>query len=105
MKATIITGVPGSGKSSVLPLLAERLSGRVAVIDGDSVARVTPLHLSRDWKDLAQSNIAACAANFRDFGVDHFIAAWVLQTTSDRTVCYGSSVLRNSRRRDCAQDK
>jgi broad-specificity NMP kinase len=78
MRATIITGGPGSGKTAVLPLLARRLAGRIAIVDGDNLSWVIPHQLSIEWLNLVQSNIAACAANFRDFGIDHFIAAYVL---------------------------
>ncbi|MBM3471718.1 MAG: hypothetical protein FJX75_00430 [Armatimonadetes bacterium] len=78
MKATIITGGPGSGKTAVLPLLARRLTGRIALLDGDDLSWVRPHELTIEWLNLVQSNIVACAANFRDFGVEHFIAAYVL---------------------------
>jgi len=78
MDAIVITAAPAMGKSTLFALLAERLPGKSAFLDGDEVGHLAPFQLTREWLDLVQDNIAACGANFAKCGVNLFVTAFCL---------------------------
>jgi dephospho-CoA kinase len=89
MDAIVITAAPAMGKSTLFASLAERIPGKAAFLDGDEVGRLVPFRLTREWLDLVQDNIAACAANFADCDVRLFVTAFCLpsQERVDRLIC------------------
>ena len=80
MDAIIINAAPGVGKSTLLKLLEERLSGGYAVVDGDDVGRTIPLVRSVDWLNLMQDNIVSCAKNYKKYNIKTLIIAFVFPT-------------------------
>jgi len=80
LDAIIITAAPGIGKTTIFPYLAEKLSEKSALLDGDNVSRLIPFSLSIEWLNLVQDNIAACAENFARCGIRYFITCFCLPT-------------------------
>ena len=78
LDAIIITAAPGLGKTTILSILAEKLPGKSALLDGDNVGRLIPFSLSREWLNLVQDNIAACAENFARCGIRYFVTCFCL---------------------------
>ena len=68
MLVILITGAPGVGKTTLLPLLAEHLPQRNAFLDGDAVGRTVPLTRTIERLNLIQDNIRVCARNFAAWG-------------------------------------
>lgn len=88
MTAIVITGAPGIGKTTLLPLLADSLDGKGAFLDEDDVGCTRPSSLAMDRLDLIQDNICSCADNFAAWGARWFAAAYVFpsQERMDRIV-------------------
>jgi hypothetical protein len=78
MDAIVITAAPGMGKSTLFASLAEKLPENSAFLDGDEVGHLVPFRLTREWLDLVQDNIAACAANFAKCDVRLLVTAFCL---------------------------
>lgn len=89
MNVVVITGAPGVGKSTLLPVLSQRCPGKHAWVDGDDVVRTRPTDRDIDRLDLVQSNIASLADNFAAWGAEVFFAAWVFpsQERIERMTC------------------
>jgi len=88
MIAIVITGAPGIGKTTLLPLVADALGDKGAFLDGDDVGHTRPLDRTKERLDVIQDNIGSCADNFSAWGARHFIAAYVFpsQERIDRIV-------------------
>ena len=78
MKVILLTGAPGVGKSTLLPLLGEALPAPAAFLDGDAVGCTRPTERTLERLNLIQDNIVACARNFARWGATHLIAGYVL---------------------------
>lgn len=77
MKAIILNSAPGVGKTTLLKQLEGVLPKNFAIIDGDDVGRIIPLKLSIAWLNLIQDNIVSCAKNYKGYGIDFLIIAFV----------------------------
>jgi hypothetical protein len=78
LDAIIITAAPGIGKTTIFPILAEKLPRKSALLDGDNVGCLIPFSLSQEWLNLVQDNIAACAENFARCGIRYFVTCFCL---------------------------
>ena len=67
MRVCVINGAPGVGKSTVLEALRKKadLNLRIATIEGDDLAFVTPNDHDSWWARLVRNNLAACARNMK----------------------------------------
>ncbi len=88
MKTLLITGSPGIGKSTLLPLIADRLPEKNAFVDGDDVGRTRPLTRTIEKLNIMQDNICSCANNYAKWGAEYFLTAfvWPSQERIDRIV-------------------
>ena len=88
MKVIILNSAPGAGKTTLLKLLEVKLPKGFAIIDGDDLGRIVPLKLSIEWLNLMQDNIVSCAKNYKDFGIEFLIVAFVFpsQERLDRLI-------------------
>ena len=83
MKITVINGATAVGKSTALDKLQWELPGRVAVVDGDDMARVAlpeqemTIQMTQDLLNVFQDNLLACAENLSSLQLDHLVMAFV----------------------------
>ena len=68
MRVCVINGASGTGKSTVLEALRKKANSnlRIATIEGDDLAFVTPNDHGSWWAQLVRRNLAACARNMRE---------------------------------------
>ena len=68
MRVCVINGAPASGKSTVLEALRSKANSnlRIATIEGDDLAFITPNDHDSWWAQLVRRNLAACARNMKD---------------------------------------
>lgn len=70
-------GPPAVGKSTVAPLLAERLAP-CAWLEADDVWRISPWEVTAKTRALVESNITSVLRAFLEAGYDHVFLTWVL---------------------------
>ena len=84
----LVTGPPGSGKTSLINSLATACPRQNARIDADHLGCTRPGGTDRDRLDLVENNMFNCINNFRDWGAEYIFCAWITEKQSrmDRLV-------------------
>jgi shikimate kinase len=70
-------GPPGVGKSTVAPLLAERLAP-CAWVEADELWRMSPTVVSERTRRMVESNIVHVLREYLAAGYEHVFLSWVL---------------------------
>ena len=90
MKAVIISGTVGVGKTTVASEIADALGERdypVAVIDVDNLCQAEPPPADDPYNQrLAFANLAAIIPNYQALGIEYFALARVIEDPADRAV-------------------
>ena len=73
----LLGGPPGVGKTTVAPLLAERLQP-CAWVDGDDLWRTSPAPITDRARRMVESNIAHVLREFLHAGYENVFLCWVL---------------------------
>ncbi len=74
---TLIGGPPGVGKTTMAPLLADKLQP-CAWIDADDLWRIHPFEVTAQTKRIVESNLIHNVRQFLEGGYQHVFAIWVL---------------------------
>jgi gluconate kinase len=73
----LLGGPPGVGKTTVAPLLAERLQP-CAWVDGDDLWRMSPTRITDRARRMVESNIVHVLREFLHVGYENVFLCWVL---------------------------
>jgi broad-specificity NMP kinase len=73
----LLGGPPGVGKTTVAPLVAERLSS-CAWVEADELWRMSPVVVDDRTRRMVESNIVHVLREFLDAAYEHVVLCWVL---------------------------
>lgn len=80
MKAIIVNGSAGTGKSTLLNSLSSQQLEKFALVDGDDLVRIIPFELTQEFLNVVIDNIVSCAENFQKYNYNVLVISFIFPT-------------------------